>query len=133
MTTLFSVYNAQGKCVSYCNARCYNAKPISELAAGTHEGCGCCCGGKNHSVGEAQALKNFQQGTGMRPQDLKAFAKHRGLDLKTLTVVDRLHIPLACAKEQALAQLAPKKPLPLFAYGLVGHRKPTEDAQRRRG
>lgn len=34
-----------------CDAKCYDAK---------HSNCTCICGGKNHGVGEQQAVKNTQ-------------------------------------------------------------------------
>jgi hypothetical protein len=129
MTSLFAVYTSHGKCIGYCSAKCYGAK----LDGTSDNPCACICGGKNHGMGEAQACKNYQRGIGMQPGDLQAFAKCRGLDAKKLTIVDRLRVDRKHAAQRALAQLAPKKPLPLFAYGSLGHRKSSEGAQRRRG
>lgn len=46
--TLMSTYNSSGES-GRCDARCYNAK---------NKNCDCCCGGKNHGIGENQAIEN---------------------------------------------------------------------------
>lgn len=118
MTSLFAVYNSKGKCISYCSAKCYNAKPPDQLAGGVGHAkgnvCDCICNGKNHAQGESVAFKNYQNGIGLRQQDLEAFAKYRDLDPKTLMVVDRLRVPWRLAKTTALARLKPAQPGPLF-------------------
>jgi hypothetical protein len=50
VTTLIAIYNSEG-CVGRCDARCYNA---------TGDKCTCCCGGRNHGKGQAQAIENTQ-------------------------------------------------------------------------
>lgn len=48
MATLMTFKNAFGR-AGRCDAKCYDAK---------HEGCVCCCGGRNHRAGFTKALKN---------------------------------------------------------------------------
>jgi hypothetical protein len=50
MTTLIASYDNYG-CTGRCDAKCYNAD-------GPH--CDCICGGMNHGVGKAKAMKNTQ-------------------------------------------------------------------------
>ena len=51
MTTLIAVYNSEG-CQGRCDAKCYEA----------HEGeCDCICGGRNHGVGQEQALDSTRE------------------------------------------------------------------------
>jgi hypothetical protein len=134
MTALMTVYNSKGRAVTCCNASCYNAKPPSELKDTTHPVCICICGGANHGVGQQRAFANHQKGIGFRCEDLESFARDRGLDPKTLYVVDRLRVSKDKASAYALARLKPKKPKrgDLFAYGFIGNRKPTEGARRQR-
>jgi len=51
MTTLISVHNSDGL-VGRCDARCHDA---------TSEDCDCVCGGRNHGVGEDQAIENTRE------------------------------------------------------------------------
>jgi hypothetical protein len=135
MTCIVAVYNDKGRCISYCGAKCYNAKPYDQLPEANHEVCQCICNGRNHAQGEMHAFKNYQKGIPLRCEDVEAFAKHRGLDPKKLTIIDRLRVPNFRARDLALAKLKPVKPRrgDLFAYGLLDHRKSSEGAQRRRG
>lgn len=48
MVTHLAVYNSEG-CVGRCDAKCSGA---------THPNCDCICGGRNHGVGEQQAMEN---------------------------------------------------------------------------
>jgi len=49
-TTLLSVGNSEGE--RRCDARCYNADGSE---------CDCVCGGRNHGVGERQAVDNTRE------------------------------------------------------------------------
>src|SRR4029077_13660810 len=102
MAILIGVYNKSGKCIAWCNSRCYSAKPISETTD-SHYPCTCICGGENHGIGEMAAFKNHQRGIGMRPQDLLRFANDRGLDPTKLVAIDRLRLSWKRARKHAVA------------------------------
>ena len=51
MTTLIAVCSAEGG-QGRCNAKCYEAH---------EEECDCICGGRNHGVGQEQALDNMRE------------------------------------------------------------------------
>lgn len=46
------ISNADG-CIGECSAKCYDAAQATR--------CRCICGGRNHGVGEAQALANARE------------------------------------------------------------------------
>jgi len=49
--TLISMHNSEG-CIGRCDAKCYDAKEPA---------CHCMCGGRNHGVGERQAVENTRE------------------------------------------------------------------------
>jgi hypothetical protein len=116
MTSLLSVYSADGYLGS-CNARCYNCKQPSDTRSKTTTGaCVCVCGGANHGVGLNRAMRNIvERHIGLRDSDLAAYAAINGKDPACLTVVNRLHYPTYYrAKKIARIRLRPPPPLPLF-------------------
>ena len=91
MTSIVGVYAMRG-CVSTCNARCYNAKQPSSLREPRRNACICICGGANHGMGLAHAIRNAQRNVGLSEQALQAFADERGLAREGLVVIDRLRV-----------------------------------------
>jgi hypothetical protein len=142
MAVLMVVYDRKLRAVGFCNSKCYGAKTVDEIKHNHPNKCRCICGGANHAVGDARALKNYQAGIGTRPRDLSAFAQVHRLSEKDLVVVDRLTHSRHAARKIARAHFTKKKSLPLFAYGRLGSQvggnlKATENltaegAQRRR-
>jgi len=66
MTTMISVHNSDGL-VGRCDARCHDA---------TSEVCDCVCGGRNHGVGESQAIENTRE---MAETMLEEYTERLGL------------------------------------------------------
>ena len=83
MATAIAVYNSDG-CVGRCDATCHEAK---------HATCTCICGGINHGKGLQQAIRNNEELLGFKSTYLPEFAEARGLDPKTLVLVDRIKTP----------------------------------------
>jgi hypothetical protein len=119
MTTLLSVHSKQ-RCISTCDARCYNGMQPSELKEPRRDACICICGGANHGVGLNHAVYNVNtRGVGLRRADLEAYAFAHGHDPDELVVVDGLRSKTAyMARKRALQRLEPAPLVPgedLFA------------------
>lgn len=118
MTTIISVFADRG-CVGLCDARCYNAKQPSELKEPRRNACICICGGRNHGVGVAQAVRNNHRDVGLTREDLQQFAQRHDLNPDDLVVVDRMRCPsVRAARTLALKLLNPPALVPgedLFA------------------
>lgn len=108
MTAIVGVYARRG-CVGVCDARCYNAMQPSDLIEPRRNACTCICGGANHGMGEARALRNsVERAVGLRASDLEAFAQVRGFNAADLLVIDRLRANVDVARRMAKARLAPE-------------------------
>lgn len=92
MTTLLSVYSSSRGCVGFCDKRCYDAMPVSQLKEPRRNSCQCICGGANHAMGLARAMRNISRGTGLTQADLEKFAAMRQLDAGELVVIDRTRV-----------------------------------------
>src|SRR5262245_54350010 len=109
MSVLLSVYSST-RFLGSCNANCYDGKNPSELHdKNEHFPCSCICGGLNHAVGLARAMKNVSQGVGLSRADLEAYAQYRNLNnIDDLLVIDRTRvISDYMARRMAKARLNP--------------------------
>lgn len=82
MSTMIAVYNSSG-CVGRCDAKCYEA---------TQPGCVCVCGGKNHGVGQKQAVENTRE---LAEAWLKEYTHQHGLENWTAEIPARQPVQLA--------------------------------------
>jgi len=94
MTTLLAVHSRarRGHCIGTCDYRCYYALQPSELKETRRNACSCICGGANHGVGRAHAVRNHERAIGLTRAHLEAFAAARGLDPDDLVVIDRVRV-----------------------------------------
>lgn len=74
MSTLIAVYNAEGRCISRCDARCHDAR---------QETCRCICGGELHGRGERAGRERVLEASGI---DLSSWAAERGISSRYLSV-----------------------------------------------
>ncbi len=78
MTTLIAVFNAEGKCVQRCDAKCYDAQD---------DKCTCVCHGRNHGAGRKQAIENTRE---LAESWVEEYARKNGIQVEKVHLAEEV-------------------------------------------